>query len=74
MEDWIIVFIILLLFGLGFIPVALLSRLICYDRKRIADVSHICREHRQKEIANDALNEFDTSGVLYFDMPDQMQD
>lgn len=70
MEDWIIVFIILLLFGLGFIPVSLLSRMICYNRKRIVDASHINRVRSQKKASNDALNEFDTNGVLYFDRPD----
>lgn len=74
MEDWIIAFIILLLFGLGFIPVAHLSRLICCGRRQIVDVPRENRVRRQKKAANDPLNELDTSGVLYFDMPDQNEE
>ena len=68
MEDWIAVFTMLLLFGLGFIPVTLLFRSLCDGRGRTVEISRKNRAGGKKKTPDDPLTEFENSGVMFFDL------
>ena len=69
MENWAIVLISLLLFGLGLVLFTLSRRSISDGKGRLFDSSQKNRVSRKDTDSDDPLSEFETNGVLYFDRP-----
>ncbi len=68
MQDAVLILMMAALFALGFIPVIKLDRFVRSRRNIITDPERRSQndERRSKD---DPVEEFESSGVLYFDMP-----